>query len=435
MLSTGLLGCGREASSSRASSVFENQGRVQAPLAPPLGKLAMPGPFPGRVVEVGHAGSVHEGHRDQGIVKAMVDYGMQQLIPEAESSVDAWRYFFEPGDRVGIKVVPVGMGVKPGLTHGDQGVIVDLKRPGSISSYELVHEVVRGLEAAGVKRSDVLVFDRYRTQFIQAGYQAMLPDGVHWECCSVHADESQLEIDGQNRGQRRQKNVAGYDRDVFRELPFCQPSHIHDANDDRRFRSHLTTIVSQKVDKIVSIPVLKDHRSAGVTMALKNMSHGLVNNVARTHISVPTNGTRGATMNHCQTFIPAAVSLPPIREKCVLQILDGLVGTYEGGPGCWCGTFATWEYKSLLFATDPVALDHVGWEILDAERTHLGWPTVSRMGLDSESGVKPEIADDSGQPIGEAFHIRQPQHVPLASLLGLGTFDRYAIDHQRFQLG
>jgi len=102
------------------SSVFDKQGRVQAPIEPSVGSHAMPGPFPGRVVEVGHAGSVHDGRRDAKVVKSMVDHGMQQLVPDAESSVDAWRYFFQPGDRVGIKVVPVGMAVKPGRNSGSR---------------------------------------------------------------------------------------------------------------------------------------------------------------------------------------------------------------------------------------------------------------------------------------------------------------------------
>src|SRR5919204_49015 len=50
--------------------------------------------------------------------------------------------------------------------------------------------------------------------------------------------------------------------------------------------------------------------SAGVTLALKNLSHGLVNNVARSH------GTR--SLNACNLFIPAAVQLPVIRNKTVL---------------------------------------------------------------------------------------------------------------------
>ena len=35
----------------------------------------------------------------------------------------------------------------------------------------------------------------------------------------------------------------------------------------------------REVNKLINLPVLKDHQSAGVTLALKNLSHGLVNNV------------------------------------------------------------------------------------------------------------------------------------------------------------
>ncbi len=440
-LAGGVLGCSDqnalEAPSQQPdgkSNIRENI-RIQSAIAAPVGEMVMPGPFPGRVVEVAHSGSVRDGRRDPAAVKAMIKHGMQQLVPDAESLVDAWRYFFQKGDRIGIKVVPVGMVPKPGADSNKAELCVDLKRPGPISSYEVVHEVIDGLTSAGIRTADIIVFDRYLDQFIQAGYTEILPEGIKWECCSSKVDHAQLEIDGQIRGDRRQKNVAGYDRDVFRELAFCQPPEYHDPKDDRRFRSHLTKIVTKKVDKVISVPVLKDHRSAGITFALKNMSHGLVNNVARSHMLLPGSpDALGTTMNHCQTFIPAAVSLPPTRQKCVLQILDGLVGAYEGGPGAWNRTFATWEYKSLLFATDPVALDRVGWEIVDAKRAQEGWPAVARMGLDGESRIKPEIIDDSGRPYPEQFHIRQPQHVPLAALLGLGVFDKDEIDHQRFEI-
>lgn len=398
--------------------------------------LGTPGAFPGRVVEVGHAGAVTDGRRDSAVVKAMLEQGMSQLVPDAETAVDAWRYFFQPGDRVGIKVVPVGKVPKQWVNHNYEGPIVDLKRPGSISSYEVVHEIVNGLASAGVNKADILVFERYRKEFIGAGYVAMLPAGVHWECSSVKFDTSQLEIDGQIRGQRRLKNVSGYDRDVYREIPFCQPSSIHHPDDDRRFRSHLSTIVTQKVDKIINIPVLKDHRTGGVTLALKNMSHGFVNNVARSHIvglppSPLMEKSSHATLNHCQTFIPAAASLDLTREKCVLQILDGLVGTYEGGPGAWNRSFATWEYNSLLFATDPVALDRIGWEIIDAKRALHDWPSIARMGLDSETGFSPATNEFAGRPSSETFHIRQPQHIPLAGILGMGIYDRAQIKHQQ----
>src|SRR2546429_53196 len=85
--------------------------------------------------------------------------------------------------------------------------------------------------------------------------------------------------------------------------------------------------------------------------------------------------------NQCNTFIPSAAGQLPMRQKATLHILDGLIGVYEGGPGTWNTTWATWPYKALFFATDPVAMDHVGWNIIDAKRVQEGWQPVSRMGL------------------------------------------------------
>jgi hypothetical protein len=104
----------------------------------------------------------------------------------------------------------------------------------------------------------------------------------------------------------------------------------------------------------------------------------------------------------------------------VLHVLDGLVATWEGGPKTDNKTFATWPCSSLLFATDPVALDHVGWEIIDRKRAAEGWPGVAQMGLDARTG----IVQIDGKPYPEELYIRQPQHIPLAKTLGLGGFDR-----------
>ena len=375
-------------------------------------RLGIPGPFPGRVVEVHHPGSINKKKRDRAAVRAMIDRGMRELVG-SDDATQAWRYFFSPGDRVGIKVVPVG-------------------KPDSISSFEVVWEIIQGLQSAGVRPNDILVFERYRDEFLACGYDKILPEGVHWECSSAKYDGLQVDINGFIKDQPSD-HVAGYDRDIYREMAYCLPNH--DPHDDRRFRSHLSKIISQKVDKFVSIPVLKDHRSAGVTLSLKNLSHGSVNNVARSHITRfdPRAGYyHGVTINQCGEFIPAAVSLPPIRQKAVLQILDGLLGTWEGGPGIWNKTFATWEYKSLLFATDPVALDHVGWQIIDAKRAEESWPSVARMGLEGQYRMVEWQGDIKTS--SEQFEMRQPEHVPLAATLGLGIFESKRIEHRRLEL-
>jgi uncharacterized protein (DUF362 family) len=312
----------------------------------------------------------------------MVGRGMAALTGIAEP-VEAWRSLFEPGDVVGIKVNPVG-------------------QPHAISNFATVHAIVAGLDSAGVKRSDIVIFDRYRDQFIRAGYVEHLPDGCRWDAAVDRYEEVQLDI-------------ADYDPDVFVTLDIvhARPG-VHDPRDERTRRSHLARIVTQKVNKLICIPVLKDHGSGGVTLALKNMSHGFVNNVARSH------GTHDT--NTCNLFIPAVVAHPVIRRKAVLQVLDGLNGVYQGGPSA--NVKYVWPYKALFFATDPVAMDRVCWEIVDARRVEAGLPPVAETG---RTGKNP-----TGR---EAFDIRQPQHIAGAGALGMGVYDKAKIEHTVINLG
>jgi hypothetical protein len=410
-----------------------------------LKQLAMPGPFPGRVVEVYHPGSVKANQTiDAPSVKKMMDRGMVELTG-AENPVEAWRRFFEKDDVVGIKVNPVGMKSRSEVV-------------GAISSPQVLLEVVAGLSSAGVKPQNIILFERYASEFRQAGYEAVLReramDGVQWYASSANGGSTQVDLNGYDNGEARDPHVVGYDRDVYFSAGYCHPAH--DPKDDRRFRSHLSAIVTKLVNKFITIPVLKDHRSAGVTLALKNLSHGLNNNVARTHLSDIT--VRDGTVsgpNQCDTFIPTAVAQLPTRQKATLHILDGLIGVYEGGPGSWNRTWSTWPYKSLFFATDPVAMDHVGWDIIDAKRAKEGWPPVAQMGLLQNTRavrVARQLAALGGSnPTGrltlqtagafyeggsqsESFDRRQPEHIILAGTIGLGVFDRRKIDHRRIAL-
>ena len=114
---------------------------------------------------------------------------------------------------------------------------------------------------------------------------------------------------------------------------------------------------------MINLCLLKHHQSAGVTIALKNLSHGLVNNVSRSHSS--------STLNTCGTFIPNIVDHPIIRQKVVLNICDGILGAYHGGPGLKVEKYV-WEHNTMYFATDPVAMDKVGLKAIDAKRLEMG---------------------------------------------------------------
>lgn len=438
-------------------------------------EYAMPGRYPGRVVEVRHPGAVTDDNIIQPEpVEAMIDRGMAELTgADAGDIRGSWGAFFEKGDVVGIKVNPVGRKAIPKDGGGRMPNAV-----GSISSPAVLVKVIRCLKALGIPDQDIIVFERYADEFVDAGYEALMRSEfpkVRWYGSAVSYTNEQLDVTGFDRGRdscspELARHVAGYDPDVFTTMGFCAPEHtvrLADGSrwgvsrhDDRRFRSHLSMIVSRMVNKLVNLPVLKDHRSAGVTLCLKNMSHGMHNNVARSHLSGIVHGF-GSTSevvgpNQCNTFIPQAVSQPRLREKATLHLMDGLIGVYEGGPGCWNRSWGTWRHKGLFFATDPVALDHVGWDIIDERRALEGWPPVARMGLFQETNG--DLVGRSLAPLAamdprtvailagaaqnrqaargsEAFNLRQPEHVVLAGKLGLGVFDRELIGHQVVRMG
>ena len=97
-----------------------------------------------------------------------------------------------------------------------------------------------------------------------------------------------------------------------------------------------------------------------------------------------------------------------------LHILDGLRAVYEDGPSA--DPRYVWEQKTLSFATDPVAMDRLGWEVIDVKRKEKGLPPV-------------------GESKWRGASFRQPEHILFAGALGLGEADRAKIEHLRVALG
>lgn len=337
--------------------------------------LGIPGPFPGRVVEVFHPDSISGGNYSREAVRDMMRKGMIELTG-APSWQDAWRMFFQPGDVVGVKLNPVG-------------------RPAVISAPEVFLEIVAGLQAAGVKLQDIVAYDRYKVEFLGAGFDKWLPAGVRWTYGTDRPDPFQLDM-------------AGYDESQYVELPLLLPKA--DLNDRHYRRSYLSKFIARDVNKMVNLCVLKHHQSAGITLALKNMSHGLVNNVSRSHSD--------AMNNSCGAFIPAIVDHAIIRKKVVLNIADAIKAAYHGGPLPSCAKYA-WEHKTMYFSTDPVAMDRTGLQVIDAQRVKVGKQPIALATIDEDS----------------RFVRMQPEHIDIAGTLGLGVSDPKKIDLRHFALG
>jgi uncharacterized protein (DUF362 family) len=337
----------------------------------------IPGPFPGRVIAVERPGAIVGRKYQRTAVRDMLNKGMMELTG-ATSPQEAWRYFFQPGDVVGLKLNPVG-------------------QPHVMSAPEMVMEIVDGLKMAGLPAKNIIAFDRYRDQFLSAGFDKWLPEGVRWTAASPSYNSHPLQLD-----------MEGYDSSQYIEMPLVLPSA--DPKNPHHRRSYLSNFISKEVNKMINLCLLKHHQSAGVTIALKNLSHGLVNNVSRSHSS--------PTLNTCGTFIPNVVDHPIIRQKVVLNIGDGLLAAYHGGPGGKVGKYM-WEHNTLYLATDPVALDKTGLKVIDAKRAEVGMLPISTAKPDQDS----------------TFLNMQVEHIEIAGALGLGVFDDQKIDVRRFILG
>ena len=216
------------------------RGAAESRLADSLGN---PGPYPGRVVEVRNPAMIKNDVKNREAIRASVARGMTALTG-SDNAVGAWRRFFEPGDVVGVKMNPVG-------------------NPLANSSNELMLEVIDGLKAAGVKPKDIVVFERYRDEFIGAKMHEAVPDGVDWGGLGSRYNTQQLDIKGADGLTKNYDRMSGYDPDEFVVMEMV--GHDQDPKDERTRRSHLGLLVTRRVNKIVLLPVLKDHASRSRT--------------------------------------------------------------------------------------------------------------------------------------------------------------------------
>jgi uncharacterized protein (DUF362 family) len=350
---------------------------VEAPDLP-SSRLGMPGLFPGRVVDVFHPGALVDRRVSPPAVRAMLDEGMKALTGDAAAK-DAWARFFEPGDVVALKVNPSGV-------------------PETVTSIALLREVIQALNAVGVPRKNMIVYDRNSNQLEVNGYHALLPPGVR-----VVGLDQRWAVKGETRG--------GYDPNVFVEM---------DCFGERETRSYLASVVTTDANKVVNLPCLKEHNASGVTGCLKNLAYGSFNNVARTHVDPKT---------YTDPVIPVMCSVPPLRAKSVLHIMDGLRAVYHGGPFAWNPEFV-WEAKRLIVGTDPVAIDRVELEIVEQRRKDLGVPSL----WDRDPKYLGTNNEMQRTAMKNPF-FREPGHIKTAAELGLGRWELAQIDHRQLRLG
>ncbi len=124
----------------------------------------------------------------------------------------------------------------------------------------------------------------------------------------------------------------------------------------------------EEVTAIINIPSIMDDHIVGLRGAMMNVTLPLLKSPAQLYI------------NGGDPFIPEIYDLPQIKGKIRLHIANMLQVLYYGGP--LIHPFYVYEYGSVMFATDPVALDWVASKLLGKLRSEENIPLHVQAGLD-----------------------------------------------------
>jgi uncharacterized protein (DUF362 family) len=271
---------------------------------------------------------------DQVVVTRMIAMGITKLLGTADAE-SAWKMLFRSDDIVGLKIN--GLAGRGASTHP-----------------EIAYGVVEGLKLVGIPEEHIVIWDKANRDLKRSGFEI-------------------------NTGKR---GVKCFGTDALVEGYESEPTIVGQVG------SLFSTILSKHCTALVSVPILKDHDLAGVSIGLKNF-YGAIHNPNKYH------------QNNCNPYIADLNTHPYIKEKVKLTVCDALIPQYHGGPSFkpqW-----TWKFETILLSLDPVALDAVGTDILEKKRREQGMNSFR----------------DAGRP---------PEYIHTAAGYGLGVDDLSRIE-------
>ncbi len=277
---------------------------------PPPDKQAAPPPRRDEVrVVIARDDALTRGAVDEhrALIRKLLDASMQKLVDAADAPT-AWRRFFKPSDRVGIKVNTLGLSTQPAV----------------------VDAIVAGLRAAGVPAEYIVIWDRFDVELARAGYR--LNRSVGGVRC---------------RGTDAEHYGSGYQAEI---------------ETSGRVGSSFSRIVAEEVDALISVPVLKDHNLAGVSLGLKNW-FGAIHNPNKYH------------SGNCDPYVADVVAHRFIRPKWRLTICDATRAQYHAGPQRHPSY--EWPFGGLIVSDDLVAADAVAADLLERHRKAKGLKSLA----------------------------------------------------------
>lgn len=299
--------------------------------------------IPGKVVKVSKANTLQANGLwpTEDAARVMLQRAMEELTGQAELGA-AFARFVHKDDKVAIK--PNGIAGKNGATMA--------------SNKELVLEVVKGVLAAGVPASNIVIYEQYpsflagtRIASRAAVMDSAFPAGI---TAMIHENKDAVMPEIQ---------VAGVGTKFVR--PFTDATAV------------------------INVGLIKDHSICGYTGCLKNITHGSTINPQAFH-------DHNASPQIAQLYAQDVV-----KSRVRLHIVDGYKLIYDEGP-LDTNKKRRVPHEAVYATTDPVAMDVVGWAVVEEWRKNNGLPTLKEAN-------------------------REPTYIRTAAELGLGVYDKNRI--------
>ena len=308
---------------------------------PPAGFVPLG--IPGKVVKVSRANTLQPNGLwpTEEAARTMLERAMAELTGLSDMGA-AFGKFVHKDDKVAIK--PNGIAGKVGATMA--------------SNKELVLEVVKGVMAAGVPAANIVIYEQYPaflagTRIASRGavMDPAFPAGI---TAMIHEnkDATMEEI-----------KVNGIGTKFVR--PFTEATAV------------------------INVGLIKDHSICGYTGCLKNITHGSTINPHAFH------------EHNASPQIAALYAQAVVKSRVRLHIVDGFKLIYDEGP-LDTNKKRRVPHEAVYATTDPVAMDILGWGVVDGWRRDNSLPSLK----------------DAG---------REPTYIRTAGDLGLGVADKNKI--------
>ncbi len=336
--------------------------RAQDPPPPP------PASTPSVVFANYNPDAINNYRENPKVVRAMVDRLVLAVTGQPDIA-KAWSSLVAPNDKIGIKISAAGGELF--TTH-----------------HAVVNAIVDGLVAAGHPRNSIIVWDRSLGGIKEAGYN---PGAEGYQLRSI-APRDGFDAQATLSAPMLGKLVWGdleFNPNLGKTVPLSDTENTSNI-------SHFAKVVANDVTKIINVPVMSNSEMNGIAGCLYNVTLPNIDNWRRFSQATPF-GLSG---------IADIYADPHIGKKVVLNIMDGLIAEYGGGPKAE-PNFSI-HHATIYASKDPVAIDAIAFKRIEKWRAKGNLPPIGPRGMYIETAGQMGLGNSDLRKID----IRQIGHTP-----------------------